>query len=190
MTTINNTTSTNYAAYDLTPTQDSIAGQFGGDTAAELAAMVFLFSRERTKDAAETRDALENGIQARQADQVHQMHKQADANFAGAIVRGVGQIVDGAVSLNSNATEQDKGAAKIFGAASNVTGAVFDKVADNAEAEATSQGHKADAGIRALEQVDQDAADARDMRKRTLDFMSSIQDIKAETDKALVSIRA
>lgn len=189
MTSINNTTPSNYVPYDLTPTQDSIAGQFGGDTAAELAAMVFLFSRERSKDAADTRDALENGIQARQAEQVHQMHKQADANFTSAIVKGIGQVVDGVVSLDSNATGEDKGAAKIFGATCNVTGAVFDKVASEAEAEATAQGHKADAGIRALEQVDQDSADAREMRNRTLDFMSSIQDIQAETDKALVSIR-
>jgi hypothetical protein len=66
----------------------------------------------------------------------------------------------------------------------------FEKQATNRDADAQAQGNRAGTGIRALEQVEQNATEAQDMKKRTLDFMRSIQETKAEADKALVSIRA
>src|SRR5690606_34488107 len=76
----------------LIPDQDQIAAQFGGDAAAELAAMVFLFARDRKSDAAEQRELMENRIQSAEAKQVREMYRQADDAMWGAIAAGAGKL--------------------------------------------------------------------------------------------------
>lgn len=188
VTSINGSTPTVDPNYSISPAQDSIAAEFGGDAAAQLAAMVFLFSRERSRDASENRNTLENAIQARQAEQVELMHDAADSRFAGAVISGFTQVVGGLVSSSGKSSDKAMGAAvdgtgKMFAAG-------FTKLADDQSADALAQGNQAGTGIRALEQVEQNATEAQDTRKRTLEFMSAIQETKAEADKALVSIRA
>lgn len=188
VTNINASTSSPAPNYDLLPTRDSLAADFGGDAAAELAAMLFMFSRERSKDAAENRDALESAVQARQAQQVDLMHEQAEARFTGAVIQGVTQVAAGLVSLSGGSGDAQATSQYITGCGTIGAGN-FNKQADNLGADALAQGHQADTGIRALEQVEQNATEAHDMRKRTFDVMSAIQESKAEADKALVSIR-
>lgn len=184
---INSTTSRIEPGYDLMPSQESISSQFGGDAAAELAAMVFLFSRERSKDASENRDALESGIQARQAEQVQHMHQAADARFASAVIQGTSQMVGGIVSMSGGDGGTQTG--QVITGSGNILAGGATRSADAADAAAQAQADQAGAGIRALEEVEQNATDAQDMKKRTLDFIGTIQETKAEADKALVSIR-
>jgi hypothetical protein len=180
--------------YSIAPTQDSIAAEFGGDAAAELAAMVFLFSRERSKDASENRNALENTVQAHQAAQVRLMHDEADSRFSGAVVQGATQALSGMVSLAAASSGGSDGYLQATGKGIDSLGTLgagyYSKIADNEKADAQAQSNQAGTGVRALEQVEQEASEARDMRKHTLDFMDSIQETKAEADKALVSLRA
>lgn len=181
--------------YSLGPSQDAIAANFGGDAAAELAAMVFLFSRERSKDASENRNSLEQTIQAHQEIQVSKLHEAADQDFAAALVQGVTQIVSGAASIlasevtNPKAQGYIKGGSAVDTGAGQILAGHFTREADHTKADAQEHGLDAQNGIRALEQVEQNATEAYDMKKRTLDFMSSIQDTKAEANKALVAIR-
>lgn len=184
MTTINNTTSAGNLQYGMLPSQESLAAEFGGDAAAELAAMVFLFSRERSKDAAQDRDALENTIQAHEAKQVEALHDAADSRFWSGVVAGGTQILSGIATA--------AGSPKV-GQALSGTGTIassyLSKEADLESAEATAQASQAQSGIRALEAVNDNAAEAREMKDRTLKFMDTIQATKAEANKALVSIR-
>jgi hypothetical protein len=186
---INGSTPHIEANYGLCASRESIAAEFGGDAAAELAAMVFVFSRERSKDAAENRNALENAVQAHQARQVELMHDAADAKFNGALIKGATQAIGGLVSLGGDSA-YIKATGEGVASLGTLGSGYFEKQATNREANAQAKGNRAETGIRALEQVEQNVSEAQDMKKRTLDFMSAIQETKAEADKALVSIRA
>lgn len=184
MTSINSSTSAGSLQYSLVPSQESVAMDFGGDAAAQLAAMVFVFSRERSKDAAQTRDALENTIQAHEADQVQALHDAADSRFWSGVINGSGQILNGVASA---AGEPEVGQA-ITGMGT-IGSSVLSKDADLESADATAHANQAQSGIRALEDVNDNATEAREMKDRTLKFMEGIQQTKAEANKALVSIR-
>lgn len=184
MTTINGATSASHLQYGMLPTQQSISAEFGGDAAAELAAMVFLFARERSKDAAQSRDAVENTIQDHEAKQVEALREAADSRFWSGVINGGSQIL----SVASSAVESPEIGQAISGAAT-IASSLLSKGADLESVEATAQASRAQSGIRALEVVNDNAAEAREMKERTLEFMDSIQATKAEANKALVSIR-
>ncbi len=196
MTAISNATGPNNIEYSVMPNQAQISAEFGGDTAAELAAMLFMCARERSNGASERRDMMEEHIQAYEARQVDNLHDAADARFSAALVSGYTQIVSGALGVAgaSSGSESQAALCKALGqaytGAGEMAGGAFKRVADNLTADATAEANKAQAGIRSLKEVEEDSSDAQDMKQRTLDFLDSLRESRAEADKALVSIRA
>jgi hypothetical protein len=186
--------------YSTVPTQAQIAAEFGGDSAAQLAAMVFLFSRERSRDSAERRDQIEGQIQQYENTQVHQMHKNADSMYAANTWRALGQAANGVLGLvgaNLSAEKESAGAGSAFAAAggllqgaAGIPAAGYQHSADKQAAKAERAGNQAASHERSLESVTSDAEDAKSMKQAVLDFLQAIQETRAESDKALVSVRA
>ncbi len=180
--------------YSSGPTQTQIAAEFGGDAAAQLAAMVFLFSRERSRQSAEQRDQIENQIRQFENDQVHKLHESADSAYDAAVWQAGGQLLNGGLKLAGSAVGDGWGNAisssgDVTQGASNYLAADDKLEADNLTADAEHAGNKADSYERSLESVNTDADDAKTMKDAVYDFLQTIQESKAEGDKALVNIR-
>lgn len=189
-----NSTQVTPTEYSGIPTQAQIAHEFGGDASAELAAMVFLFSRERSRHSAEQRDQIERHIQQFESSQVEKMHQSADATYDAALKQSAGQLINGTLSFAGSAAGDDWGPA--LQASGDATQGAFnlwaanDKLeADNLSADAEHAGNKAGSYERSLETVNSDADDAKSMKDAVYDFLQSIVDSKAEANKALVGIR-
>ncbi len=167
------------------PTESEITADLGGDATAQMAAMMFLLSREQSRDASELRQATEDRIRDSQAAQISELREMADQMRNSAILQGVAGTIGASLSFASNfaggvpqaAMQADSQMVTTVG---QVGGAILGAKSTDAQTSATAAEHEAQADIRDLEQVSEDADDARDLRKRVLDFMSTIQEQKAE----------
>lgn len=194
--TISSTPATNVVPTDLAsiPTQDQIAAEFGGDAAAQLAAMVFLFSRDRSRQSAERRDQIETQISVHQEAQVQKLHESADATYKAAVWNSAGAILQSSIQFAATGTKDSTNA--LLEASGNLTqssfgllGATHSREAANLQTDATHAGHKAGSYERSLESINTDADDAKSMKDAVYDFLQSVQESKAEGDKTLVTIR-
>jgi hypothetical protein len=175
------------------PNQAQIAADFGGDSAAQLAAMVFLFARERSRDSAEQRDQIEGQIRASQSQQLQKLHQGAEAAYDAAVWQAGAQLVGGVCGLAQSSGEawgDALGAAGgVLAGAGNIIAAGDKLAADNYAADAKHAENQAASFERSLESVNSNADDAKTLKNSVYDFLEDIQDTKAESDKALVSIR-
>ncbi len=187
----------------LIPDQRQIATQFGGDAAAELAAVVFLFARERSRDASEQRDLVENRIQSAEADQVKEMRKQADDEFWSGVLSGAGKVAGGAMQVTggmealgptgevtseatANATTNFwSGMGQATAGGAEMGAAFLDDYASEHGIEAQKAGNESEAGKRDMDQVNDNSDEARDMSGRVLDFLDQIQEQKADAEKSM-----
>lgn len=177
----------------LIPERGQIEQQFGGDAAAQLAAMLFLFARERSRDASEQRDVVEQRIAAQEARQVDQMREAAhDLRRSGA-VEGAAKIASGAATLLSVTSEGPtsddpkyyQALAAGFEGVGAMGGGYFQGSSKLHDASAERASNAANAGVRELEEVNQDADEARDMRGRVLDFLDAVQEGRADAESSM-----
>lgn len=181
--------------YSTIPTQGQIAAEFGGDSAAQLAAMVFLFARERSRQSSERRDQVETQIGAHQHEQVQKLRDSADATYAGEVWKSAGAIAQSDLQIAAGGTEGDTQAllnasGNANNGAAGFVGASHTREAANLEADATHAHNRAGSYERSLESLNSDADDAKSMKDAVYDFLQNVQKSKAEGDKTLVSIRA
>ncbi len=192
MTTIESTNTIQHPS--LIPDQEQISAQFGGDTAAELAAMVFLFARERRQDAAEQRELTEQRIETAEAEQVDELHEQATYAMWGAFFNGAAQIASGAGQIGSGCklavgdeatAAMRQGGGEAFGGVLQLGGAISQGEAGHHEASAQEASHAADAAKRDMDEVNENRDEAQELGNRVLDFLDEIQKLKAEGQQAV-----
>jgi hypothetical protein len=184
--------------YTAIPTEAQIAADFGGDASAQLAAMVFLYSRERTRQSAEQRDQLESQICAFEDKQIQKLHQAAEASYDASIWQAGGQLVGAAANVvGSGLSATGNACGAVVSAVGDMTDGACQfiaaddrRAASNLSADAEHAGNRASSFERGLESVESSADDAKAMKDAVYDFLQAVQDSKAERDKALVSIRA
>jgi hypothetical protein len=174
------------------PNEQQLAAELGGDANAQVAAMMFMLSKEQKADASEQRDTTEARIRESQAEQVDEMREQADlmrvqavSNMFFGMTSAALQIGAGGAGLAGQGGFSDiaKGHSQMYDTIGEFGDSMFESVIKDSEADATAAQHEADASIRELEEVNDNADDARDLKNTVLDFMRSIQEQKAEAAK-------
>lgn len=186
---------------------NELIADLGGDSAAQLAALLFLASKERSSQAREQRTAAEARIEEANHRQVSELHKAADDEFYNAVINGGAQITAGAIGIagaassgdgakpasgaaNDGAAKYAAGAADGVKGAGQIAGAPFKYDAANHTANATESENLAEAQERGLDQVADDLDEAREQRKFVLDFLQATAQSKAQADQAPWQVRA
>lgn len=175
------------AEYSSLTNPVQIAADLGGDAAAQLAAMVFVFSRERSRQSAEQRDQIETQIANYQADQVEKLHQQADQAFEATVWNAAGQFVSTAGQAVGGSDGAVIGAGVQTGFSLIAADVKLD--ADTSAADATHAGNVAASHERRLQSVNSNSEDAKSLKEAAFDFLKAVEESKAEGDKALVSVR-
>jgi len=193
----------------LLMSSEQIAAELGGDVNASVAAMMLLHAKQMRESVQTARSFEEENLRIHEECQVQAMHEQADRIRAAGIAEGVGliasggcQIASGIVGLSGSRlasgelTPSRQGTQAVLqGAGTGANGvsqlsAAGDKhAADRADANATAAGHRAEATKRRLDDLQDEAAEARDLAKKVIEFLRDQTRTKASTDNAAASIR-
>jgi hypothetical protein len=188
---------------------DEIASEFGGDVNASVAAMMLLHAKEVRESVQTARSLEEENLQRQEENQIRSMHEEADKTRAAGFEEGFGLLISGGLQMASGGvsifgptteagelTKGAKGTQDILrGAGEGTRGgtqllATADKgAADGAKADATDAEHRADAAKRRLSDLKDEAADARELAKKAIDFLRDQTRTNASTDQAAANIR-
>jgi len=188
---------------------EQIATELGGDVNASVAAMMLIHAKQMRELVQTARSFEEENLRIHEERQVRAMHEQADRIRAAGITEGVGlmasggfQIASGIVGLSGTTlrsgelTPRAQGTQAVLqGAGAGANGvsqlvAAGDKhAADVANIEATAAEHRAEAAKRRLDDLEDEAAEARDLTKKVIEFLRDQTRTKAGTDNAAASIR-
>jgi len=208
MTTITATsqaTQTNAGSFDF----GEIAGEFGGDVNSRVAAMMLHHARDVRESAQTARAAEEENLRRQEDAQIRSMHEQADrirsagiASGTALIAGGAFQFAGGMVALNGptlasgDLAPTAKGtqvALDGVGQAAQGTGKLVasheERAGKIADSDSTAAGHRADAAKRRLDDLDEEAANARELARTAIDFLRDQTRTKGSADSAAVSIR-
>ncbi|MCU0694438.1 MAG: hypothetical protein MUF54_23895 [Polyangiaceae bacterium] len=186
---------------------EDIARELGGDINAQVAAMMLVHARENQHAAREARDVQEKAIAAEEhaqiaamRDQADRIREQADAQQTGAWMSGLAGMAAGAVTFygaqfaGSDATQaaftRCEGVSTGVASAGKLAGGIYEAKATiarggatDAETDATAAGHRKQAAERQLDDIKDDARDARDMKRTVLDFLRDMNQSRADAER-------
>jgi hypothetical protein len=188
----------------LLNSSDTIAIELGGDTEAQLAAMVLTFAHDNEERADEARRLTESMIREAGEEQVQQMRDQADDLRWGGVLGGLGTSLAGAATLGggiaglesardgaSDAVVQCtrdrwQGASGVLDGSGQFANAYYTGEAGHHEANATAAGNELAAAERRLDQIEADLDDADDLEDSALDFYEQSVETQAATNQTVV----
>jgi len=174
---------------------DQVSAELGGDTDAQIAALMLVSSHEQRKSFQQARQATEKHLEASEQKQVKAMRDQADAaekagfwKGAAEMFEGAGQITAGGFGMGTDkqaaAQSMSTGTGKAGGAGFNIVGSYYDHEAGDKGADATAAGNRADADKRTLDDIRDNDRDARDVAHKALDMVDRLEETRAAMRQA------
>jgi len=176
----------------LLNSDDQIALELGGDTQAQLAAMVIKHGAERRENLDEAKGRQEQFVRERQQDQVYNMRSEAEHIRNQAQTEGWTQIAAsgfqfaGAVSGSGEGGDALEAMGNAYTGWGKMVAAGEGLKAGMAHADATAADHRAQEGLRRIDALLEDIDGLKDFEAAGMEFVKTVQDIRAETNKALL----
>jgi hypothetical protein len=164
----------------------------GGDSAAEIAALLLLGAQESQKISRTLRQAEEQSLTHFEQQQVDAMHAQADATRNAGFARGMGMVCAGGLSVFGVGSEEPNtvgASAELAKGSGELLGALSDGIAGHAGANATHAGNVAKQAERALRDLDQLDSEASELQRTALQAAKDLIQIQAQTDQATLYLR-
>ncbi len=189
----------------LLPSREELAARFGGDSSAQMAAVLFLANQERRLDSGQERALQEEQIGKHNEKQLSALRQAAQDHYEAAVAEGVSQVASGSISIAGAAIRfngsdfMKKYGQRLercaTGASTGATGtgkllaADATSSAGYAAATATQQEQLADVEERVLDRLRDETADVRELDEKVLDFLQSAQQAKAAAEAAPWAVR-
>jgi hypothetical protein len=182
--------------------QETIAEELGGDLDAQLAAMLLKQADERRNMTRVSRDALEKQISSLEEEQVAKLRKKAEEIRRAAVNEGWATIVGGAGTAASgvaglcgdadtrSALRAFQGGAELAAGSGKLMSASDNFAAGQADADATAAEHGAAAAKRELDGLNDEARDARELRRTALEMLAETNRSRAAAYQAALLQRA
>jgi hypothetical protein len=207
--TIDATNRTTQPSTLLFMSHEQIAAELGGDVNASVAAMMLLHAKDMRDSVQATRSMQEEALRRHEADQISAMHEEAHRTRAAGRMEGIGlmasggfQIASGVAAIRGSTLQGGEltpsargnqagleGAGRLAQGTGNLLAADEKHEADNANTDAAAAGHRAEAVTRRLDDLRDEAADARELAKTAIEFLRDQTRTRASTDHAAASIR-
>jgi hypothetical protein len=174
---------------------EKVSAELGGDVDAQIAALMLVSSHEQRKSLHQARQAAEKHLEASEHKQVQSMRDQADAIETAAVLKGVGQMCEGAgqitaggfaLGTNDQAAAQamSTGTGQVGGSGFDIVGSYYDHKGAEKSADATAAGNRADADKRTLDDIRDNDRDARDVAHKALDMVDRLEETRAAMNQA------
>ena len=183
---------------------DQIASELGGDTNAQVAAMLVVHSKERSQQLRQARGAEEEHLRESEDREVAEMRDEAREIREAARARAVGGIFEGIMTIGAgyfevaSGTQSDEASAKVLSGygkgvegagkagkgAYDLDAAEDDHAAAMARVEAQKAKNRAGASERRLDDLKDDLAEARELRQKAIDFVKDATQGQADVHRA------
>ncbi|SRR5690606_2171826 len=169
-----------------------------GDYATQIAAMMIDHAKQSREQNQELRRGEEAHLRLVQREHIEALRTEADMIQAAANAQGNAMIASGFFTVGASVTTyfDSPNAAGIMngsGKAAEGMGMLGkgenDRKAGLARAEATEYEHQSQEALRRLEDLDGDDESAKDLQRKAFEHLRVVQQIKADTDRALTSWR-
>jgi hypothetical protein len=189
---------------------ENLDAEFGGDPNATLAVLMLAHARDVRDGARDTRAAEERNLEAQEDRQVQAMHEQADDTrwagwVGGATEIGAGVLQTYAGSMTMTGATNPKtgeitaevngsvlkvnGYGELVKGAGNVGSSLLKAEGEDADADGTAAGHRAQASIRRLDDIKETEKDARELARTAIDFYRDQTRSKTDADHATLFLR-
>lgn len=174
---------------------EKVSAELGGDTGAQIAALMLVSSHDQRESLGKARQATERQLEAEENKQVQSMREQADAAEKAGILNGIGKIISAGggiagAGMNMGVDPQEAAAGMLesSGAATGqVVGMIGNEYTHDAGekgADATEAGNHADASKRTLDDIHDNDKDARDLARKALDMVENLRETQADMKRA------
>ena len=173
--------------------------RFTGDVATELAVMLIDYVRESRQLDQQQTHAEEAQLRLAQAAQVHDMREEADKIRDAGMIKGLGMIASGGSTIGSGvalASGSEAWATGLEGSAGAANGvgeawaADVDRSAALARTHATEHEHQAGESERRLDVLDEARSHAKQLEQSAFEHLRSVQQTRADTERASITWRA
>jgi hypothetical protein len=177
--------------YNFTPNQSDLATELGGDTSAQIAAMLLEHAHESREGASEARQREEQNLAAQQAREVEMMREQAAHIRAAGVAEGVSLMVGGGLNMMAAGTNTPvlSGAAEVSKGFGKLSASIEEARGQESAADAKQAGHHASAAERRLEDIGTEAQEARELVRTVIDFLRDVGRTETATDQAAIYLR-
>lgn len=179
---------------------DELAVELGGDTNAQVAAMLLKHAHDTKRQTRTARMHEEHHLRDQEANQVKKMREQADLEYSAAVKRATGQMVNGLAQMGAGVagmsgtdelqTKALTGGGEMFKGGMDLSAASNDLDASNREADGVAAGNRAKASERRLEDLKAEESDATELIRTALDFVRGASDAAAQANRTAIFQRA
>ncbi|MCA9600032.1 MAG: hypothetical protein KC776_42305 [Myxococcales bacterium] len=181
----------------LQNSEEQLAVELGGDTNAQMAAMMLKHGSDRRTATRHMRHQEEKHLEAMEAKEVSKLREQAREELVAARQKAVGKMVGGALGITSGVVGgcfEGKGAeyaaSSLKASQSGVEGASEYVAAGSADRASQAQiaskeaSNKAEEAKRRMEDLKDDEQSAREIVRSAVDFLKNITQGKADVERA------
>jgi hypothetical protein len=184
------------SANSLLNLDDQVRMELGGDSGAEIAALLVLGARASRDQSQALRQAQEQRLTQFEKAQVDQMYDQADAIRSAGWSKGLGLMVGGTLNVLSATVTNDpqtivvlKSSDQIAQGVGDIGRAIAEGTAKQHEANAVSVGNLAKKAERAISDLTQSETEAEDLRRTALQAASDLIQAEARGAEATLYLR-
>lgn len=173
-----------------------IEAELGGDTDAQIAALMLVTSNEQREALREARQVEEQRLSKAEANQIQSMLQRAQDVRSAGEWQGVGCLVGGGIEIGSSFVNSKRARTGLAGGAEMANGGAkfhasseqFE--ADVANADAAKAGHQADDIRRQLDDIADGRKNADDVTQKALDLVEQTREAQSATNQAALFRRA
>lgn len=179
---------------------DELAVELGGDTNAQVAAMLLKHAHDTKRQTRTARMHEEHHLRDQEATQVKRMREQADLEYHAAVKRAAGGMVSGLTQMGAGVacmsgtaeaeTKVATGGGELFKAGMDGLAAGDDLKASNREIEGVAADQRAQASARRMEDLKAAESDATELIRTALDFVRGASDADAQANRTAIFQRA
>jgi hypothetical protein len=192
--TVQNTT------YNFSADQSELAAELGGDTSAQIAAMLLDHAHDSRETNREARLHEEQHLVAQQEREFEMMMEQADHIRSAGFAEGISMMVAGTFNIAAGVVTAGTADAKAIGTslsggaqASQGAGKFFAGIEEaegqESAAAAKQASHRSGASERRLDDLRTEAQEARELVRTVIDFLRDMGRTEAATDQAGIYLR-